>query len=65
MTSCEAATAPLTDAKRAGQDVVAVMTALHSYGCLTFARACKVLIYIHTHIHTQTHTYKVLIYELD
>ena len=45
VTSPEAAAAPLIDAKSARRDVVAVMMALHSYGDLTFATACKVLIY--------------------
>ncbi|KAI4800054.1 hypothetical protein KUCAC02_016591, partial [Chaenocephalus aceratus] len=38
----ESAAAPLIDVKRARRD--AVMTALHGYGGLTFATACKVLI---------------------
>ncbi|KAJ4929686.1 hypothetical protein JOQ06_018708 [Pogonophryne albipinna] len=40
----ESAAAPLIDVKRARRDAVAVMTALHGYGGLTFATACKVLI---------------------
>ena len=41
----ESAAAPLIDTKCRQRDVVAVMMALHSYGDLTFATACKVLIY--------------------
>ena len=47
----ESEAAPLIDAKCAQQDVVAVMTALHSFKGLTFATACEVLIYEFSELH--------------